>query len=76
MEDYAIHILDVCHTPDERLQEFPPEICFLLMCIKYANDKEALLRLKELTGCSDISEDTMETLGEYLDMPELLENMG
>lgn len=74
VEDYAIHILDVCHTPDERLQEFPPEICFLLMCIKYANDKEALLRLKELTGCSDISEDTMETLGEYLDMPELLEN--
>ena len=74
VEDYAIHILDVCHTPDERLQEFPPEICFLLMCIKYANDKEALLRLKELTGCSDISEDTMETLGEYLDMLELLEN--
>ena len=40
VEDYSLHILDVCHTPDERLREFPPEICFLLMCIKYAGDKE------------------------------------
>ena len=74
VEDYSLHILDVCHTPDERLREFPPEICFLLMCIKYAGDKEALLRLRELAECSGISEDTCETVESYLDMPEFLEH--
>ena len=24
--DYQIHVLDVCHTPDERLLEFPKDI--------------------------------------------------
>ena len=74
MEDYSIHILDVCHTPDEKLLEFPPEIRFLLMCIKYAKDKEAFLRLMELEGSAVISEDTYETIAEYLGEPELLEN--
>ena len=73
VEDYAIHILDVCHTPDKRLREFPPEICFLLMCIKYAKDKEAFLRLTEQEGAAVISEDTYETIAEYLGEPELLE---
>lgn len=74
VEDYSIHVLDVCHTPDERLREFPPEICVLLMCIKYTKDKEALLRLKELTGCEEVSEDTLETICEYADVPALWEN--
>lgn len=73
VENYAIHILDVCHTPDERLREFPREICFLLMCIKYAKDKEAFSRLKELTGTAIVSEDTCEAIAEYLGEPELLE---
>ena len=73
VEDYSIHILDIRRTADERLREFPPEVCFLLMCIKYAEDEEALLRLRELSGCSDISEDTMETIKEYLETPEFLE---
>ena len=74
VEDYSIHILDVCHTQDEKLREFPPEIRFLLMCIKYAKDKEAFLRLVELAGSAVISEDTYETIAEYLGEPELLEN--
>ena len=74
VEDYSIHILDVCHTPDEKLLEFPPEIRFLLMCIKYAKDKEAFLRLMELEGSAVISEDTFGTIAEYLGEPELLEN--
>lgn len=73
VEDYAVHILDVCRTPDERLREFPQESCFLLMVIKYAKDDKALLRLRELSGCADISEDTFETIEEYLDVPEILE---
>ena len=71
--DYPIHILDVCHTPDERLRQFPPDICFLLMCIKYAKDKEAFSRLRELTGTAVISADTCEAIAEYLGEPELLE---
>ena len=71
--DYPIHILDVCHTPDERLRQFPPDICFLLMCIKYAKDKEAFSRLRELTGTAVVSADTCEAIAEYLGEPELLE---
>ena len=55
------------------LREFPREICFLLMCIKYAKDKEAFSRLKELTGTAIVSEDTCEAIAEYLGEPELLE---
>lgn len=72
--DYPIHILDICHTPDERLREFPSDICFMLLCIKYAKDKEAFSRLKELAGFAIVSEDTYETIAEYLGEPELLEN--
>ena len=43
------------------------------MCIKYAGDEKALLRLRELTGCPDISDDTFAAIEEYLDAPELLE---
>ena len=74
VEDYSIHILDVCHAPDEKLREFPPEIRFLLMCIKYARDKEAFLRLTEQAEAASISEDTFGTIAEYLGEPELLEN--
>ena len=63
---------DVCHTADERLRQFPSDICFLLMSMKYAKDKEAFSRLKELTGTAVISEDTYETIAEYLGEPELL----
>ena len=78
LDDTLVHlfignILDVCHTPDERLRQFPPDICFLLMCIKYAKDKEAFSRLRELTGTAVVSADTCETIAEYLGEPELLE---
>ena len=74
VENYSIHILDVCHTPDDRLREFPAELCFLLMCIKYAKDKEAFLCLTERAEVSVVSEDTYETIAEYLGEPELLES--
>lgn len=48
------------------------DICFLLMCIKYAKDKEAFSRLRELTGTAVVSEDTCGTIAEYLGEPELL----
>ena len=61
-------------TPDDRLREFPAELCFLLMCIKYAKDKEAFLCLTERAEVSVVSEDTYETIAEYLGEPELLES--
>ena len=48
------------------------DICFLLMCIKYAKDKEAFSRLRGLTGRAVVSEDTCGTIAEYLGEPELL----
>lgn len=42
------------------------------MCIKYAKDKEAFSRLRELTGTAVVSEDTCGTIAEYLGEPELL----
>ena len=46
------------------------DIRFLLMCIKYAKDKEAFSRLRELTGTAVVSEDTCGTIAEYLGEPE------
>ena len=74
--DYSLHVLDVRHTPDERLREFPQDICFMLMCIKYSKDKEAFLHLKELTGCAAVGKDTFQMIAEYLQEPKLLEREG
>ncbi len=40
--DYQIHVLDVCHTPDERLAEFPPDIYTFFLFLKYKDDPEKL----------------------------------
>ena len=74
--DYSLHVLDVRHTPDERLREFPQDICFMLMCIKYSKDKEAFLHLQEFTGCAAVRKDTLQMMAEYLQEPKLLEREG
>ena len=43
-----------------------------MMCIKYAKDKEAFSRLRELTGTAVVSAYTCEKIAEYLGEPELL----
>ncbi len=43
----TVHVLDVCHTPDERLLEFPEEIACMFLAIKYAKDKKKLAELSE-----------------------------
>lgn len=73
VENYKIHILDVRHTADEELRKFPPDICFMLMFIKYTEDKRALEQLKELSGQESIGEDTFDALVSYVNEPELLE---
>lgn len=71
IENYNIHILDVCHTPDRELQKFPPDIRFMLMFIKYTKDKKALADIRQLCGQETIAEDTFDALADYMNEPEL-----
>ena len=72
IQNYNLHILDVKHTADEEFQKYPRDIRFLLMFIKYTEDKEALAKLGELTGCDVIDTDTFDALTEYTNEPELM----
>ena len=71
IENYNIHILDVCHTPDRELQRFPPDIRFMLMFIKYTKDKKVLADIRQLCGQETIAEDTFDALADYMNEPEL-----
>ena len=71
VENYRIHILDVCHTPDEELRRFPSDICFMLMFIKYTKDKKVLADIRSLCGQETIAEDTFDALADYVNEPEL-----
>ena len=64
--DYQIHVLDVCHTPDERLLEFPKDIATMFLTIKYRDNLPTL-----------IEEDTYDVMWNFLDkrMLELKENV-
>ena len=64
IENYNIHILDVCHTPDRELQKFPPDIRFMLMFINLAD-------IRKLCGQETIAEDTFDALADYMNEPEL-----
>ena len=39
VEDYQVHLLDISHTPDERLRQFPEELAGIFLFIKYQKDK-------------------------------------
>jgi len=47
VENYSIHVLDVMHTSDERLMEFPDDIACMFLIIKYQKDKSRLAELVE-----------------------------
>lgn len=42
--DYPLHILDICHTPDARLQEFPPDIRTMFFFLIYKEEPEKLIQ--------------------------------
>ncbi|MDO4262463.1 MAG: Rpn family recombination-promoting nuclease/putative transposase [Eubacteriales bacterium] len=71
--DYGIDVLDVRHAADDELKKFPPDIRFMLLFIKYSEDKEAIANLKTLCGQETVSRDTFEALANYTDEEELLE---
>lgn len=60
--DYRIHVLDICHTPDRRLREFPPDIRTLFLFMKYRDDPEKLKRC--MAGEPAIRRDTYDTIAD------------
>ena len=68
ISDYKIHVLDVCHTPDERLLEFPKDIASMFLAIKYRENLPALKNvLKNISGDNHIEEDTYDAIWNFLD---------
>lgn len=66
--DYPIHVLDIRHTPNERLREFPADIQALFLFIKNMDHPQKLLRKME--GISAIGADTYEVIADYAGVPE------
>ena len=76
--DCQIHVLDVCHTPDERLLEFPKDIATMFLTIKYRENLPTLKKvLKTIPEIENIEEDTYDVMWNFLDkrMLELKENV-
>lgn len=74
IQNYKIHVLDICHTPDERLLEFPDKIACMFLAIKHAGNKQ---RLSELINMfpffHNLDEDTYDTIWNYVGNPKMLE---
>ena len=71
-------MLDVCHTPDERLLEFPKDIATMFLTIKYRDNLPTLTKvLKTIPEIENIEEDTYDVMWNFLDkrMLELKENV-
>lgn len=67
--DYRIHVLDICHTPDEDLKKFPPDIRTMFLFFKYKDDPVRLLEL--LADAEDVACDTCEVIAECTGEPRL-----
>ena len=73
IQNYKVHVLDICHTPDERLMEFPNDIASMFLFIKYAKDKKKLAELVHSSlGFSELESDTVSTLLNYVEDPKVL----
>ena len=71
-------MLDVCHTPDDRLLEFPKDIATMFLTIKYRDNLQNLKKvLKTIPEIENIEEDTYDVMWNFLDkrMLELKENV-
>lgn len=74
--DYPLHVLDVCHTDDQRLMEFPRDIACMFLILKYQKDKKQLVDLLEHTALfQSIGSDTYETVWQYTNEVSLLEKL-
>ncbi|MDO4262415.1 MAG: Rpn family recombination-promoting nuclease/putative transposase [Eubacteriales bacterium] len=72
--DYPIHVLDVCHTEDSRLLEFPGDIACMFLVLKYRKDKETLGKLiHEVAAFRKVEEETYDTLWNFIDSARMQE---
>ena len=60
--DYHIQVLDVCHTDDPRLLEFPADIAALFFFLKYKDDPVRLT--KNLAKIEEVRSNTCDTIAE------------
>ena len=68
ISDYRIQVLDVCHTEDVRLLEFPTDIACMFLSLKYQNDFEKLKQIyEENHSFQNVEIDTYDTIWEVLD---------
>lgn len=66
--DYPIHVLDVCHTADERLLEFPKDLASMFLTIKYQRDFKTLQTvLKSIPELDTVEPETFDTAWNFLD---------
>lgn len=73
VEDYHVRLLDIVHTPDERLQQFPEELAGIFLFIKYQNDKRKLREITErMPVFSHMSRDGFELTAIHTNARELL----
>lgn len=72
--DYPVHVLDIRHTPDERLMEFPDDIACMFLVLKYQKNKKKLLEIMEShPAFQHVKEDTYEAVWSYTNTTRLLE---
>lgn len=62
--DYSVHVLDICHTSDERLEEFPPDLCTMFLFLKYKNDPDVLM--EKMAGAEEVGWDTCEAIADLV----------
>ena len=66
--EYPIHVLDVCHTSDERLLEFPKDLASMFLTIKYQKDFKTLQTvLQSIPELDTVEQETFDTAWNFLD---------
>ena len=74
IQNYKVHVLDICHTPDERLMEFPDDISCMFLAIKHAKDKGKMAELVgRLPHFQKLEENTYDTIWNYVGNQRMLE---
>lgn len=66
--DYPIHVLDICHTADERLLEFPKDLASMFLTIKYQKKPDTLKAiLHSIPEFHAVEKETFDAVWGFLD---------
>ena len=73
IQNYKVHVLDIRHTSDDRLMEFPEDIACMFLAIKYAGNKEKLSELiRSFPHFQKLDEETYDTIWNYVGNKQML----